>query len=74
MYTAQKLRARLHQGAAVSGGLLISAAAFAEGAVDPSAAAIDKVSQAGVWGASIGGAVLGVLAAIAAFKWVRRAL
>lgn len=49
-------------------------AAFAEGAADPTADAIASISQAGVWGAAIGGAVLGVLAAIAAFKWVRKAL
>ena len=74
MNTAQKLKARLLQGAAVSGGLLMSAAAFAEEAADPTAAAIEKLAQAGVWGAAIGGAGLGVLAAIAAFKWVRKAL
>lgn len=69
----QNLNVRLYQGAAVAGGLLMSAGAFAEEA-DPTVTALAKVAQAGVWGAAIGGAALGVFAAIAAFKWVRKAL
>lgn len=70
----KNLKDRLYQGGAAVAVAVAPFAAFAEDAVDPTAAAIEKLAQAGVWGAAIGGAGLGVLAAIAAFKWVRRAL
>lgn len=67
-------KVRLYQSAVAVAVAVAPFAAFAESAADPTTAAIASVSQAGVWGAAIGGAVLGVLAAIAAFKWVRKAL
>ena len=70
----KNLKVRFYQGAAAVAVAVAPFAAFAEEAADPTAAAIDKLAQAGVWGAAIGGAGLGVLAAIAAFKWVRKAL
>ena len=69
----KNLKDRLYQGGAAVAVAFAPFAVFAE-EVDPTAAAVAKLAQAGVWGAAIGGAGLGVLSAIAAFKWVRRAL
>ena len=48
-------------------------AVFAE-EVDPTAGLTAKLTQAGVWAAAIGGAVLAVVGAIYALKLVRKAL
>lgn len=74
MNTAQKLVARFYQGSAVAGGLLMSAAAMAEGSVDPSAAVVAKVEAAGVSAGAVGVAVLLVLVGIASYKLIRKAL
>lgn len=42
--------------------------------VDPTVQVLAKLAQAAVYGASIGGASLAVIAAIAAFKYIRRAI
>lgn len=71
MNTAQKLSARLFQGAAVSGGLLMSAAAMA---ADPADAVVAQVEAAGVSAGAVGVAVLLVLVGIASYKLMRKAL
>ena len=73
MNTAQKLVARFYQGSAVAGGLLMSAAAMAEG-VDPAAAVVAKVEAAGVSAGAVGVAVLLVLVGIASYKLIKKAL
>ena len=73
MNTAQKVTARFFQGSAVAGGLLMSAAAFAED-VDPAAAVVAKVEAAGVSAGAVGVAVLLVLVAIASYKLIKKAL
>lgn len=73
MNTAQRLSARLFQGAAVAGGLLMSAAAMAAD-VDPAAAVVAKVEAAGVSAGAVGVAVLLVLVGIASYKLIKKAL
>ena len=50
----------------------VSAGAFA--ADDPTTAVTSKLTEAGGYAATVGGAVLALVAAIAAFKFIRRAI
>jgi hypothetical protein len=69
------MKAKLLRLAALSGALASSAGAFAQstGAVDVTST-VSTISAQLTPIAAVGGAVLGVIVAIKAYKWVRRAM